>query len=403
MVDISLEEFKEAEKLLMPIIHRTETLFSNSFSKIAGSNVYLKPENLQKTASFKIRGASYKIMKLQQKGEHRNVVSASAGNHAQGVAYAARKAGVKAKIVMPVSTPLMKIEATKSYGAEIVLSGTGFDEAFAEAMKINALENACFIHPYNDIDVITGQGTVGLEILEDYPDTDIILVPAGGGGLLAGIATVAKKMKPDVKVIGVQAETANAICRSFREKKHIVTDTADTIADGIAVKNPGEICLDLIFQNVDEMLEVGNEDIDIAILTMVERTKLITEPAGAASIAALMKYKDRFKGKNVVCILSGGNADTWKIHRYLEVGLIKTDRWVTFEAMIKAKQGSMPKLTDIIVNQCGTTLMDITLDRYAETNPDLIACRVTCEVRNAEHKKELIQTLKKHYEIKLFS
>ena len=400
-MDISLSDFLHAEEILKPIIHRTETMHSTYFSNMIGGRAFLKCENLQKTASFKIRGATYAIARKMEEEKIHSVITASAGNHAQGVAYAARKMGLQATIVMPENTPLMKINATEGYGARVVLSGTCFDEAYAEALKLYALGDSCFVHPYDDPDVITGQGTVGVEILQDHPDADVILVPAGGGGLLAGVATAAKKMNPHVEIIGVQSEKSNALVCSFRQKKLVMTGSSETIADGIAVRNPGKKTLELIWQNVDDMVEVSDSDIDSAILTMVERTKLIVEPAGAASVAALMRYKDRFAGKKVVCVLSGGNIDTWKMHRYLELALLKAERWVHFKVMFKARHGSMPVLTRTIVTENGATIMDIALDRYSATDADEIACRFTCEVRDAEHKKRLIAALREKYKVEV--
>jgi len=398
-MDISLNDFIEAENRIAPYIHRTETMSSIYFSDYIGGNAFLKCENLQKTASFKIRGATNKILKMSVEGKQTSFIAASSGNHAQGVAYASRSVGAKAKIVMPLNAPLMKIDAVEGYGAEVVLNGSCFDEAYNEAIRIYEDEHSTFIHPYNDVDVISGQGTIAIEILEDCPEADVILVPAGGGGLLSGVATAAKKIKPGIQVIGVQAEGANAISQSFAEKKHVITESSQTIADGIAVRNPGDICLDLILQNVDDILEVDDGDLSLAILTVLERAKLILEPAGASSVAALMKYKDKFKGKNVVCVLSGGNVDTKNVYHYLEIGMMKLSRWLRFLVIIHPEKGDLSKVINCIVNECGAKVLDFDIDRYLSGNCTDIACKLTCEVRNAEHKDKLLSSLRKNYTV----
>ena len=323
-MDISLEKFKEARERIQPYLHKTPLTKSTTFSLMAGGEIYLKYENLQKTGSFKIRGACNKIFSLVKEGELKHVVAASAGNHALGVAYAALKSGISATIVMPEAAPRVKIDSTETLGAKVVLHGDCFDAAYDHACKVCEEENAVFIHPYNDIDVITGQGTMALEILEQLPSADIIIVPAGGGGLLAGVATAAKKINPDIKVYGVQAETANAISQSYHNKSLTYTETAGTIADGIAVKRPGEKDLELILKNADGILEVSDLEIASAVFLLLERCKVAVEPAGATPVAAVLSKIIDVTGKKVVCLLSGGNIDVSLIHKMIEIRLNET-------------------------------------------------------------------------------
>jgi threonine dehydratase len=294
---------------------------------MAGADIYLKCENLQKTGSFKVRGAYNKIARMTESGPLPHLVAASAGNHAQGVAYAAEVVGAKATIVMPRSAPLAKVSATEGYGPEIVLHGSGYDEAYEKARAICDEQGATFVHAYEDEDVIAGQGTIGLEILSSMPTADAIIVPAGGGGLLAGIAACVKQVNPRIKVFGVQADGADAIVRSFREKRHVATETAATIADGIAVRNPGEITTGIIREYADDMVTVSDAELAEAILLLLERTKLVVEPSGAAAVAAVINRKlPELAGKRVVCVLSGGNIDVSIIHEVVEQGLISRGR-----------------------------------------------------------------------------
>ena len=274
----SLSEIMQASERLKGVLHHTELDHSATFSRMSGGNIYLKCENRQKTGSFKIRGATNKIASLMEKGELKSVVASSAGNHAQGVASAAKSFGIPATIVMPAAAPIAKVQATEGYGANVVLHGSCYDDAYAKACEICETEGATFLHPYNDLEVIAGQGTLGLEILGDLPTVDMIIVPAGGGGLLSGTIAAVKQVNPRVKVYGVQAEGANAIARSFREHTLVCTDTAATIADGIAVKGPGDICVDIINDYCDGVVTVSDTEISGAILLLMERCKQIVEP-----------------------------------------------------------------------------------------------------------------------------
>ena len=301
-MNIELKDFELAAERLKPILHHTELDHSATFSAMTGGDIYLKCENRQKTGSFKIRGASNKIAALMERGGLQAVVASSAGNHAQGVACAARKFGIPATIVMPKAAPIAKVQATENYGARVVLAGDCYDDAYKRACEICEEEGATFLHPYNDLEVIAGQGTLGLEILGDLPSVDIVIAPAGGGGLLAGVAAAIKQINPRVKVYGVQAEGADAIARSYKAKRLISTDTASTIADGIAVKSPGDITVDLINRYADGVVTVSDMEISSAILLLMERCKQIVEPAGATPLAAVLSGKLDVKGKRVILL-----------------------------------------------------------------------------------------------------
>ena len=328
-VEIPLQEFERAAQRLKGVLHHTELDLSATFSAMTGGNIYLKYENSQKTGSFKIRGASNKIAALVERGETGAVVASSAGNHAQGVAYAAHRFGIPATIVMPKTAPIAKAKATEGYGANVVLAGDCYDDAYAKACEICEQEHATFLHPYNDPEVIAGQGTLGLEILGDLPTADIVIVPAGGGGLISGVAACAKQI-PRVQVIGVQAEGADAIAQSFRTHSYVQTDSVATIADGIAVKAPGDITVPLIQKYADDVVTVSDLEISEAVLLLMERCKQIVEPSGAAPVAAVLKGKVDVKGKNVVCLLSGGNIDVSFIQCIIEQGLVSRHRRLRF-------------------------------------------------------------------------
>lgn len=392
-MELQLREIELAAERLKPILHHTELDLSSTFSKMTGGEIYLKCENRQKTGSFKIRGASNKIACLAQSGELKSVVASSAGNHAQGVAYAAQRFGIPATIVMPASAPIAKVQATEGYGAHVILHGDCYDDAYAKACEVCDSESAVFLHPYNDLGVIAGQGTLGLEILRDLPTADIVLVPAGGGGLLSGVSACIKQINPRVKVIGIQADGADAIARSFRTKKHVETDTVSTIADGIAVKNPGDITVELINRYADDIVTVSDNEISEAILLLMERCKQIVEPAGAASVAAALKGKVNCTGKRVVCLLSGGNIDVSFIQSIIEQGLVERSRRLRFTATLLDKPGSLVKLLDDIANQ-GANILTVEHDRLsAGLNPNQTNVHIACEVGGKEHGESLLRSL----------
>ena len=398
----ALSEIMAASNRLKSILHHTELDLSSTFSRMTGGNIYLKCENRQKTGSFKIRGATNKLSAMVERGERRPVVASSAGNHAQGVAYAASAFGIPATIVMPKAAPIAKIQATEGYGAKVVLAGSGYDEAYAKACEICEDEGAAFLHPYNDLEVIAGQGTLGLEILSDLATVDIIIAPAGGGGLLAGIAAAVKQINPRVKVYGVQAEGANAIAQSFREKRLISTATASTIADGIAVKQPGDITVDIINSFCDGVVTVSDSQIAGAILLLMERCKMIVEPAGATPVAAVLNGKIDVKGKNVVCVLSGGNIDVSFVQSIIEQGLAARHRRIRFTARLLDKPGSLVQILSILA-ESGANILTIEHDKLAAgLNPNETKVHIACEVGGKAHGQAVLDELKNHgFEVEL--
>ena len=392
-MDIPLSALEKAAERLRPILHHTELDLSSTFSAMTGGKVYLKCENRQKTGSFKIRGASNKIAALVEAGQAGPVVAASAGNHAQGVAYAAARLGVPATIVMPKTAPIAKLQATEGYGAKVVQAGDCFDDAYAEACRICEEEGAVFLHPYNDPDVIAGQGTLGLEILSDLPYVDVIVVPAGGGGLLAGIASAVKQINPRVKVYGVQAEGCDPIARGFREKTRVVAESASTIADGIAVKAPGDITVDIINRLCDGVVTVSESEIANAILLLIERCKQVVEPAGATPLAAVLSGKIDVKDKRVVCVMSGGNIDVSFIQSIIERGLVARHRRIKFTAIIVDRPGSLVQLLQVIAD-AGGNILAVEHDKLRENlGPKETSVHISCEVGGEEHGRAVIDRL----------
>lgn len=395
MVELPLIEFEKASERLKGILHHTEMDPSSTFSSMTGAKIYLKCENRQKTGSFKIRGASNKIACLAEQGETKGVVASSAGNHAQGVAYASTRFGIPATIVMPKTAPLAKVQATEGYGAKVVLAGDCYDDAYAEACRICSDEGATFLHPYNDLEVIAGQGTLGLEILGDLPNVDMIIVPAGGGGLLAGVAAAVKQINPRVKVCGVQAEGANAIAQSFRSKELITTLTASTIADGIAVKVPGDISVELINRYADDVVTVSDTQIADAILLLMERCKQIVEPAGATPLAAVLGGKLPIEGKKVACLMSGGNIDVSFVQSIIEQGLFARHRRVKFTVTLLDRPGSLVKLLNVI-SSSGANILTVEHDKLAVgLNPNETTVHIACEVGGKNHADALFNAIKK--------
>ncbi len=393
---MNLEQIEKAAKRLAPTIHRTHIERSKTFSDLAGADVYLKYENQQKTGSFKIRGASNKIAALVERGEVKSVVASSAGNHAQGVAYAAQAHGIPATIVMPKAAPIAKVQATEGYGARVVLHGSCYDDAYNKALEICENEGATFLHPYNDEEVIAGQGTIGFEILQDLPTVDIVIVPAGGGGLLAGVAACIKQVNPRVKVIGVQAEGADAIAQSFREKELVFTESVSTIADGIAVKAPGDITVNLINKYADDVVTVSDADISAAILLLMERTKQIVEPAGATPLAAVLNGKIDADGKKVVCVMSGGNIDVSFVHRIIEIGLAARQRKLKFKTTLHDRPGSLVDLSKVL-SDANANIVMVQYDRFDPSlNPNEVIIHIACDVGGKEHGEKVIKALEKN-------
>ena len=395
-VDITLQDFERAQQRLKGVLHHTELDLSATFSAMTGGNIYLKYENSQKTGSFKIRGASNKIAALVERGETGAVVASSAGNHAQGVAYAAHRFGIPATIVMPKTAPIAKAKATEGYGATVVLAGDCYDDAYARAREICEQEHATFLHPYNDPEVIAGQGTLGLEILGDLPTADVVIVPAGGGGLLAGVAACIKQINPRVQVIGVQAEGADAIAQSFRTHGYVQTDSAATIADGIAVKVPGDLTVPLIERYADDVVTVSDRDISEAVLLLMERCKQIVEPAGATPLAAVLSGKLDVKGKRVVCVMSGGNIDVSFVQSIIEQGLVARHRRIKFAVKLLDRPGSLEQLLHILASM-SANILTVQHDKLSQgLNPNETTVSVACEVAGEEHGKAVMDALKAH-------
>lgn len=395
-MNLELKDIEAAAKRLEPIIHKTKIEMSKTFSDMAGGNIYLKYENQQKTGSFKIRGAANKITALVERGEVTSVVASSAGNHAQGVAYASHVNNIPATIVMPKSAPIAKVSATESYGAKVVLHGDCYDDAYNKAVEIQTNEGATFLHPFDDYEVMAGQGTIGIEILEELPTVDMIIVPAGGGGLLAGVAACVKQINPRVKIIGVQAEGASAIAESFKAKKRLVSDKATTIADGIQVKAPGEKTMEIINKYVDDVVLVSDAEISAAILLLLERTKQVVEPAGATPLAAVLNGKVDVKGKKVACVLSGGNIDVSFIHRIIERGLASRERKFKFYTTLLDIPGSLEHLSRVLA-EANANIVMVQYDRTsADLDPNEAIIHIACEVGGREHGQRVQKTLEKN-------
>lgn len=393
---MNAREIEQAALRLRDVVHQIPVASSQTFSRMSGTQLYLKYENQQKTGSFKVRGAYNKIAALVERGQRPSaVVASSAGNHAQGVAFAASSLDIPSTIVMPRGAPLAKVSATEGYGAKVVLHGECYDDAYQHAMALCEESGAVFIHPFDDEDIIAGQGTVALEILRDLPALDAVLIPAGGGGLLAGMACCIKELNPRIRVIGVQAEGADAIVQCFRSKKHTAIDSVHTIADGIAVKCPGTKTMKYILKYVDDMITVSDDEIASTILLLLERAKQVVEPAGAASLAAAISGRLDLADKKVACVLSGGNIDVSFIHRIVEKGLIGRGRQIKFRTVMLDVPGSLESFARIVAG-CGANIIAIQHDRLdASLRLDEAILHCTCEVSGPEHGGELIATLER--------
>ena len=393
-----IQDFITAKEKLSKVLLKTSLIQSPIFSKEAGNEVYIKPENLQKTGSFKIRGAYNKITNLSDEEKEKGVIASSAGNHAQGVAYGAKESGIKAVIVMPKSTPLIKVESTKQYGAEVVLHGDVYDDAFKKAKELEEKEGYIFVHPFDDEDVIYGQGTIALEILEELPETDIILVPIGGGGLISGIACAAKILKPEIKIIGVEPDGAASAYEAIKEDKVVELKEANTIADGTAVKKIGNITFEYIKKYVDEIITVSDYELMEAFLLLVEKHKIIAENSGILSLAALKKLKE--KNKKVVSVVSGGNIDVLMISSMINKGLIRRDRIFNFSVNIPDKPGELAKVVDLIAQQ-GANVVKLEHNQFKNLSRFKdIELQITVETNGSEHIQKLTQAFEeKAYEI----
>lgn len=381
-MDVTFRDIQEARSHLKDVVYKTGLVHNTTFSEMTGNFIYLKTENLQKTGSFKLRGAFNKIANLPKEQKQYGVIAASAGNHAQGVAMAATAYGIKSTIVMPKHAPLSKIAATKSYGAEVVLYGEVYDEAYEKARQIQKQSGAVFVHPFDDREIIAGQGTIGIEILEDVPDADIIVVPIGGGGLISGIAIAAKHMKPDIKIIGVQTKNLPSMARSLSQNHITTVEGPATIADGIAVKTPGELTFKIVKKFVDDIVTVDEDEIANAILLLLERAKVVSEGAGAASVAAVLNRLDKIKNKKIVALISGGNIDVNMLSRIIDKGLVKSGRKIFVNTLIPDRPGTLSKLLNLIA-ETGANVLSITHDRATADIP-LGYAKVKLELETAD-------------------
>jgi len=391
MLDIS--EIYNAAKVLKPVVRHTTIIESPKIN--SKGQIFLKTENLQLTGSFKLRGAYYKISQLSDEEKSRGVIACSAGNHAQGVALGATNNGIKSLICLPAGAPISKVEATKALGAEVCLVSGVYDDAYEKALELRNKYGYTFVHPFDDEKVIAGQGTIGLEILEDMPDVDAVVVPVGGGGLISGVAFAIKSLRPDVKVYGVQAEGAASMVKSITEgcRKHL--SNVSTIADGIAVKEPGVNTFDLCNRYVDELVTVSEDEIAAAILTLIEQQKLVAEGAGAVSVAAAMFDKIPIENKKVVCIVSGGNIDVNILNRVINRGLTKSGRNCSLTIMLYDKPGQLSGVCNVIA-QLGGNIISVNHERTnASTHITGCTIRVTLETRNQEHITTIIDGLTK--------
>lgn len=388
---LTLEKFEEASEVVKKVAIETKLLYSPYFSERTGNKVYLKPENMQVTGAYKIRGAYYKISTLSDEERSKGLITASAGNHAQGVAYAAKAYGVKAVIVMPTTTPLMKVERTKSYGAEVVLYGDVYDEACEYAYKLAEEHGYTFIHPFDDLAVATGQGTIAMEIVKELPLVDYILVPIGGGGLSTGVSTLAKLLNPNIKVIGVEPAGANCMQVSLKNKKVTTLPTVSTIADGTAVKTPGTKIFPYIQKNLDDIITVTDDELIGAFLDIVENHKMVVENSGLLTVAALNHLN--VKGKKIVSILSGGNMDIITMSSMVQFGLIQRDRIFTVSTMLPDKPGEMVKISQVIADENGN-IVKLDHNQFIGTNRNEgVELRITIEAFGTEHKNRIVKKL----------
>ncbi len=392
MEQLSIEKFEEAYEIVRQAAKETKLVYSEHFSEQTGNKVYLKPENMQITGAYKIRGAYYKISTLSEDERNRGLVTASAGNHAQGVAYAAKKFGVRAVIVMPTTTPLIKVNRTKSYGAEVVLHGDVYDEACEYARELEAKEGLTFIHPFDDLEVATGQGSIAMEIVKELPLVDYILVPIGGGGLSTGVSTLAKLLNPKIKVIGVEPEGAACMKTSLKEGHVVTLPSINTIADGTAVKTPGEKIFSYLQQNLDDVITVSDAELIVAFLDMVENHKMIVENSGLLTVAALKHLKP--EGKKVVSILSGGNMDVITMSSVVQHGLIQRDRIFTVSVLLPDKAGELVRVATVIANAQGNVIK-LDHNQFFSTNRNAaVELKITVEAFGTEHKESIVKALK---------
>lgn len=390
---MTLEKFEEAAEVVKGVTSPTKLVYSDYLSEQTGGKVYLKPENMQHTGAYKLRGAYYKISTLSEEERSRGLITASAGNHAQGVAYAANAFGCKATIVMPTVTPLIKVNRTKSYGAEVILYGDVYDDSYEYANKLAEEQGYTFVHPFNDLDVATGQGTIAMEIVQELPTVDYILVPVGGGGLLGGVATLAKMLNPKIKVIGVEPIEAASMSAALEAGEVVELDSANTIADGTAVKSVGDKVFPYVKENADDMLLVEDDELIGAFLDMVENHKMIVENSGLLSVAALKQLDCR--KKKVVCILSGGNMDVITMSSIVQHGLIQRDRIFSVSVLLPDKPGELVRVAATIAEEQGNVIK-LEHNQFVSTNRNAaVELRITMEAFGTEHKHRILEALER--------
>lgn len=388
---LTLQTFEEASEIVKKVTRETKLIYSEYLSEQTENKVYLKPENMQLTGAYKVRGAYYKISTLSEEEKARGLITASAGNHAQGVAYAARAFGVKAVIVMPNTTPLIKVERTKSYGAEVVLYGDIYDESCKYALQLAEEKGYTFIHPFDDLSVATGQGTIAMEIIQDLPLVDYILVPVGGGGLAAGVSVLAKQLNPHIKVIGVEPEGANCLEVSLEKGELCTLPEVATIADGTAVQTPGEKIFPYLKENIDEVITIQDDELIVAFLDIVENHKMVVENSGLLTVAALRHLE--FSGKKVVCILSGGNMDVITMASVVQHGLIQRDRIFTVSVLLPDKPGELVRVSSVIAQHQGNVIK-LDHNQFVSTNRRAaVELKITMEAFGTAHKRQIVGAL----------
>lgn len=395
---LTLEAFEEASEIVKKVTAETKLVYSSYFSAQCGNRVYLKPENMQVTGAYKVRGSYYKISRMSPEEREKGLITASAGNHAQGVARAAKEYDCKSVIVMPTTTPLIKVNRTKSYGAQVVLYGDVYDEACEYALKLAQQEGYTFIHPFDDETVATGQGTIAMEIIKELPLVEYILVPVGGGGLATGVSTLAKQLNPKIKVIGVEPAGAACLKASIEAGKVVTVPSVNTIADGTAVKTPGEKIFPYLQQNLDDIITVEDDELVVAFLDMVENHKMIVENSGLLTVAALKHLN--VKNKKVVSILSGGNMDVITMSTVVQHGLIQRDRIFTISVLLPDKPGALVGVATVIAEEQGNVIK-LEHNQFVNTNRNAaVKLTITLEAFGAEHKHRIVDSLQQHgYEV----
>ncbi|MCR5595948.1 MAG: threonine ammonia-lyase [Lachnospiraceae bacterium] len=388
---LTLDAFEEAYDAVRSVAGETKLIYSEYLSELTGGKIYLKPENMQYTGAYKLRGAYYKISTLSDEEKEKGLITASAGNHAQGVAYAAKRYGVHATIVMPTTTPLIKVNRTKSYGAEVILYGDVYDEACDKAYELAEEKGYTFVHPFDDPAVATGQGTIAMEIIKELPLVDYILVPIGGGGLACGVSTLAKLLNPKIKVIGVEPSGANCMQVSLEKGKVTTLNSVNTIADGTAVKTPGSKIFPYVAKNIDKIVTVDDQDLVVSFLDMVENHKMIVENSGLLTVAALKQLD--IKDKKVVAILSGGNMDVITMSSVVQQGLILRDRIFTVSVLLPDKPGELSRVADVIAKESGNVIK-LEHNQFVSINRNAaVELRITLEAYGTEHKETIMKAL----------